>query len=325
MQRGDQLLLNFALTRPARAQQLDRVDIYRVIETPTNAPEPDTEEFVSRSTVIASIGSKQFQPLERSSGGEVKYNVSYSDAVNLKPAANQVRYRYAVRAVNKNGVAGGLSNYALITPLVTIANPPGKPATRVTETGIEVSWAPPVSNENGSQPVNLVGYNLYRNVNGAVSKLNEAPLTQPNYIDRPFQWGVTYSYMVRTVSSAAQSNGSAGQIESNESAAAAVVPKDVFPPAPPSSITIASINGTMFLFWPANSEPDLQGYNVYRSESEQAPMASWVKLNPRLITTMTFRDDRVDIGKRYFYQLTAVDTAGNESARSETKTEVASP
>src|SRR5262249_41613432 len=130
-------------------------------------------------------------------------------------------------------------------------------------------------------------------------------------------------YAVRALSAAPV--GSGAPIESNESAAATVVPRDIFPPAPPASITIASINGTIFLFWPANSEPDLQGYNVYRTENEQAPPASWMKMNPRLVTTMTFRDDRVDIGKRYFYQLTAVDTAGNESARSETKSEVASP
>jgi len=325
MQRGDQLLLNFALTRPARAQQLDRVDVYRVIETPTNAPDPDAEDFVSRSTVIASIGSKQFQPLARSSEGAVSYNVSYTDALDLKPMSTQMRYRYAVRAVNRSGVAGSLSNYALISPLAGIASPPDKPSTRVTETGIEVSWTAPASNENGSQPVNLIGYNLYRNVGGVVSKLNDIPLTQPGYVDRAFQWGVSYGYTLRALSAAPPGGPVPGPIESNESAAAVVVPRDVFPPAAPGSITIASINGTIFLFWPANSEPDTQGYNVYRSESEQAPQASWVKVNPRLVTTMTFRDDRVDIGKRYFYQLTAVDSAGNESARSETKTEVTSP
>src|SRR5262249_9030639 len=162
--------------------------------------DPDVEDFVSRSTVIASIGSKQFQPVERSSEGAVKYNVSYSDALDLKPTTNQTRYRYAVRTINKSGVAGGLSNYALITPLTSIANPPARPSTHVTETGIEVSWVPPVSNENGSQPANVIGYNLYRNVGGVVSRLNDAPLGQPGYTDRAFQWGVEYSYTVRTLS-----------------------------------------------------------------------------------------------------------------------------
>jgi endoglucanase len=88
---------------------------------------------------------------------------------------------------------------------------------------------------------------------------------------------------------------------------------------------VASINAIVSLFWPSNSEPDLAGYNIYRSEDESLPPEQWLKLTPRLHTPTTFRDDKVQVGKKYYYQLTAVDTSGNESARSVTISETVNP
>jgi fibronectin type 3 domain-containing protein len=75
------------------------------------------------------------------------------------------------------------------------------------------------------------------------------------------------------------------------------------------------------LFWPLSAEPDVVGYNVYRAEDENVPPEKWVKLNPELHKTASFRDDKVEVGKKYFYQITAVDAYSNESARSETVSE----
>ncbi|HEU0185442.1 MAG TPA: fibronectin type III domain-containing protein, partial [Blastocatellia bacterium] len=98
-------------------------------------------------------------------------------------------------------------------------------------------------------------------------------------------------------------------------------PKDIFPPAPPAPITIASANSIVSLFWPLSAEPDVVGYNIYRAEDENAPPEKWVKVNPELHKTASFRDDHVQVDKKYFYQITAVDGYGNESARSETMNE----
>ena len=79
------------------------------------------------------------------------------------------------------------------------------------------------------------------------------------------------------------------------------------------------------LFWPSNAEPDLSGYLIYRSEDEQAPPENWLKLTPRLHTPTTFRDDKVIVGRRYYYRLTAVDIFGNESAPSPVVGETVNP
>ncbi len=48
-----------------------------------------------------------------------------------------------------------------------------------------------------------------------------------------------------------------------------------------------------------------------------------MKSTPQPITTVTFRDDRVEIGRRYFYRVTAVDRFNNESTPSRTVSETA--
>ena len=102
---------------------------------------------------------------------------------------------------------------------------------------------------------------------------------------------------------------------------AALVAAAACTPAPPKPVTIASINSIVSLFWPLSAEPDVVGYNIYRTEEESAPPEKWVKINPELHKTASFRDDHAQVGRKYFYQITAVDAFGNESARSETVSE----
>jgi TolB protein len=63
------------------------------------------------------------------------------------------------------------------------------------------------------------------------------------------------------------------------------------------------------------------GYNVYRSIDPNAPKDRWTKLNRTLLERTTFQDDAVESGTKYFYYLTAVDTAGNTSQPSEVVSE----
>lgn len=71
---------------------------------------------------------------------------------------------------------------------------------------------------------------------------------------------------------------------------------------------------TNTLTWNKNTEADLAGYNVYRRIGS-APVKGDVKVNAALIpgATPTYVDS-VSVDGDYFYEVTAVDTAGNESA-----------
>ena len=150
-----------------------------------------------------------------------------------------------------------------------------------------------------------------------------------NVVDRPafcdFQFGATYQYIVRALSFLPGNASLNTAIESNPSAPLTHIPKDTFPPSAPTNVTIASINALVSIFWPLNSEPDVAGYNIYRATSADTPPAQWLKLNPQLHKTASFRDDRVEVGKQYFYRIAAVDIYGNESLRSEVVSETVNP
>jgi hypothetical protein len=311
-QRGAHLILSFPFRRTPKTP-LQRVDVYRLIE-PLDAPKALTEEtFSERASVVYSIMADDI-PLERS-------GVVYNDALNFKGEQQNKRYRYAVRMSDTAGHSHDFSNYAMIEPLLNLAQPPAKLAAKQAETRIEITWDPPEGNMNETSPANVAGYNIYRRQGGSFNKINAEPLIEPRFVDRNFQFGAKYQYVVRSLSFKPGSASLSESIESDDSPPLDHTPKDTFPPAPPKPITIASINKTVSVFWPLSAEPDVVGYNVYRTEDENAPPEKWVKLNTELHKSASFRDDSGQVGKKYFYQITAVDTFSNEGPRSETASE----
>jgi len=71
--------------------------------------------------------------------------------------------------------------------------------------------------------------------------------------------------------------------------------------------------GVIELKWDPNGEPDLVGYNVYRSPT---PGSSYVRLNPDLVSTPWFTDETAKLGLTYYYVATAVNSIGIESPHS---------
>ena len=96
------------------------------------------------------------------------------------------------------------------------------------------------------------------------------------------------------------------------------------PPVVPLNFAIRSPNvmEKLTLTWTGNSESDLAGYNLYRSVSASGPFAR-VNANPistgnDASGTFTYEDEGLKIAVKYYYQLKAVDVAGNESASTQT-------
>lgn len=311
-QRGAHLILNFKFRREARTK-LQRIDVYRMIEPLDAPPGLPIETFSERASMIYSILADDV-PLGSSP-------VVYKDALNLKSDLHSRRYRYAVRVFNASGQGADFSNYAMIEPLLNLALPPGGLTAKQVEKQVDITWNPPADNMDETSPANVAGYNVYRRQGGAYNKINAEPLRDPHFIDRDFQFGADYQYVVRSLSFKPGSASASETIESDDSKPLSHTPKDTFPPAPPTPITIASINSIVSLFWPLSAEPDVIGYNIYRAEDENAPPEKWVKINTELHKTASFRDDHAQVGKKYFYQITAVDASGNESARSEAVSE----
>jgi fibronectin type 3 domain-containing protein len=67
------------------------------------------------------------------------------------------------------------------------------------------------------------------------------------------------------------------------------------------------------LTWNANTEPDLASYRIYRSTT---PGVYGAALATVPAGTVTYMATGLQTGTTYYFTITAVDTAGNESTRS---------
>jgi hypothetical protein len=319
-QEGARLTLSFPIARTPRSTRLQRIDIYRLIESVDDPLGITPETFTTRAMIIGTIPQEDI-PIASTV-------ITYPDDFNIKNGVRNSRYRYAVRLVTASGIPAAFSNYATITPLLDLALPPDNLHTKQLETGIEITWSAPTANENGTTPANILAYNIYRRAgdgNQPLVKLNTEPLSGTRFSDRNFQFGSKYEYVIRGLSALPGNASVNNAIESNLSDPVTHTAIDTFPPTAPSPVQIASIGGIVSLFWPTNPEPDVVGYNVYRAENENTPTGEWIKLNPQLHKPSSIRDDKVVVNKRYYYRITAVDSFGNESSRSEAVTEVVAP
>lgn len=198
---------------------------------------------------------------------------------------------------------------------------------QVTEHAMELSWTAPARTSGGDSLAAFSGYRVYRGELDPASREAAAqdlslakwkspltllaPVDETRYRDPVFDFGRTYVYVVRS-----ETPRDGNPLESSDSNPAIVTPRDTFPPAAPQNVAAAVLPGAtpdtslVDLSWSINLEPDLAGYRVYRSE-QQGTRGELV--TPELLLAPAYRDRSVLAGGKYWYSVTAVDHAGNES------------
>jgi hypothetical protein len=141
-------------------------------------------------------------------------------------------------------------------------------------------------------------------------------------IDHTAQMGETYRYTAQRVGSVSL-GGHTLELRSAVSPPATVAMRDTFPPHAPSGLEAVPGGATaadrsIDLSWTPDTEADLAGYFVYRQEVDEKGVAAGTaaRLNLTPVVGPAYRDQTAMAGHRYAYHVTAVDTAGNESAPS---------
>lgn len=90
--------------------------------------------------------------------------------------------------------------------------------------------------------------------------------------------------------------------------------EDSTPPGPPTDLNAASQDAAIALDWSAVQTDDLAGYNVYRSTSSIGEVSGLDPVNGNEpVTQASYADESLENGTTYYYVLTAVDKAENES------------
>jgi len=314
-QRGNQVIISWKMPRTnaplGNIQNISRADVYRLAEPLTSPLQLSEEDFANRSTLIAAL---------KITDGDFNSRIlNYKDTLQF--ADQPVRLRYAIRFVNASGQKAAFSNAVVIEPASKIAaNPTGLTA-EASQDAVRLEWKAPETNIDLTKPVSIIGYNIYRSTSASQpgKLLNKTPWTGTSYSDEFFEFGKRYWYFVRAVSAGVGNE----PVESAESNVVEFAPKDVFPPSAPAAITIGAAPGTISIFWAVNPEKDVVGYTLYRSTDRSQALDKWSPIAAGLLKTNTFQDARVEAGKKYYYYLTATDTAGNISPPSEIVSETA--
>lgn len=311
-QTGNKIILSWTLPEfvGQNPTNINRIDVYRLIEPVSSPLTLSEEEFSSESIMIASL------PVTVNEVEAKK--MTYNDTLEFAGQAS--RLRYSIRFVNSSGQKAAFSNFLLIEPTAQVAQTPTNLVAAIEENFIRLTWTAPIINVDNSKATNILGYNIYRlSGNDLAETLNISPVTNNEFLDKLFEFEKSYKYFVRTVSL-----GTNGEpVESQDSDSIEIIARDVFPPAAPSAITIAAAPNNLSIFFAFNSEKDIAGYKIYRTEVSNQPKSEWTLITTDLLTTNTLQDTAVKPGKTYFYYLIAVDKAGNVSEPSEIISETA--
>jgi fibronectin type 3 domain-containing protein len=201
---------------------------------------------------------------------------------------------FGVRAVAGNGKHSTWSNFVV----VPVVSPPEKPRgieLSATPEGIRLTWQ-----GRGTD------FRVFRRT-GDEGYVQVANVPTPSWTDGTAEFGTRYRYEVQSIVKV----GNGKQAESELSDEAAIVPRDIFPPAAPKGVQGSSAPNSIELNWERNTEGDLNGYRVYRAEGNGA-----MEKIADVTAVPSYSDRKVESGKIYHYSISAVDQAGNESPHS---------
>lgn len=216
---------------------------------------------------------------------------------------------YYLHAVGKNGLLSNASDTLVFHYLDVVAPAPPQNVVAVSDTArIIISWS------SNTEP-DLLGYEIEKASDASLRGrfllgLDDGEggtttlIPDTFYIDVvPIYSHTTHGYVVYALDRAMNRS------RPSEMVTARVV--DITPPSAPLIYELSHSNQEVFLRWSANPESDLAGYRVYRALGDST------NLEMQWEGEMTSLTESVADEGTYFYQVTAVDEADNESLPSQ--------
>ena len=195
-------------------------------------------------------------------------------------------------AVNVHGPTGHSAGWSafVIVPVVSALPIPEAIAATDAPDAIHLEW-------HAAAPE----FRVFRRLADEVNWNQIGTSARPSYTDNTIEYGKTYQYMVQSIEKTGTTYA-----ESEPSGAASFKPTDKFAPAVPAGLTAVPGTRSIELVWDRNTEKDLAGYRVYRGG----------QLIATGLTAPAYSDRDARQGVKYEYQVSALDNAGNESAKS---------
>ena len=228
--------------------------------------------------------------------------LSGADRVAVKAEQGAVRAdvdagKYAGRTIvlgarihGPKGRDAGWSNL-LALPVVEPLGTPTKLAAANAPDSVRLTWAGAAGE-----------FHIFRRVAGTAAWVYQGNSAQTGFSDPHIEYGAKYEYFVQAVQKVDENKFA----ESEISETLQFQPMDKYPPQIPTGLSAAAGTRSVELVWERNTDKDMAFYRVYRDGKRVADD----------VAATSFSDGQVETGKTYQYQVSAVDTAGNESGLS---------
>jgi hypothetical protein len=247
---------------------------------------------------------EHFEPLAWAAQAQAIAPAGIADGVATYKIPSQgwigKRMTIGVRSIGANGKQSEWSNFETL-PVIAPPETPSNPVVQDAAAGEHITWT-----GKGDQ------FRVLRRIGDEKEYTVAATVTGHEWTDTGIDYSKPYSYQVQAL----VDPGDKKMAESDLSEACQqcpFTPVDRFAPAVPSGLRADRTANAVALLWESDTEPDLAGYRVYRSEGN----GPWQKLaDVNLVPSYT--DATVEHGKTYRYAVTAFDKAAtvNESDRS---------
>ncbi len=187
--------------------------------------------------------------------------------------------------------------------------PPGVPQGLVATGGtakITLDWT-------DNQESDLAGYRVYRGTvsGGPYTLITPALVTSSAYVDTTPVVGTIYYYVVRAEDDAANQSANSSQVVGVASALGSSA--DTTAPPVPTGLAATAQNGAVSLTWNPVVATDLRGYFVSRATVSGGP---YTALFGVALTQNSYVDTTAINGTTYYYVVSSIDIALNESADS---------
>ena len=182
------------------------------------------------------------------------------------------------------------------------AEPLERPTIKVipTASGYVISWTP--AGEG-------LKWRIYRRTTSFQTEpVQIATADSSPYLDATSQFETPYDYSVMALRETA--GGPAA--ESLPSEPVHVDFPDVYPPSVPANVVLVAGANSIEVSWERSPESDLKGYYLWRSVGD----GPFERIGDLLIAP-AYSDHDVASGKRYRYEVSAIDQKGNESRKSQ--------
>lgn len=228
---------------------------------------------------------------------------------------NTENYEYSVTAEDIYGQESLVSNSIISQPVDPFPGAPTIPLNLTSSYGnskVILNW-------NKNNEGDIWKYYIYKKVADAefvlAYKVNEeiTNYTETDsiiqFIDTNVTNDIEYTYKITAVDTDIQ--------ESNQSTITTVTPTDD-PPRTPSNFKLYKNNRKVRMSWDKNTEEDFKQYNIYKGFGAAEVLAFTVTdvNSVNVNDTIFFNDTNVVNGTNYYYKITAVDNANQESNKS---------